>query len=224
MWIHAMKASLKFTFSHRTSGPCRSPRQNVGFNILMRQCLSVSRRYRLYLCNRHEQIKKKHQTCPASLQTVSFYPSRAWSSPLCQPSSPLRCTESPSPWTWGSRVQGRNQDRFVRCGSHVWFELVLFAEQKRAHLFSLALCLKSSTAFMKRVTLNRPLSLSSYSRLQEYVVSAIFTLRLKMLFIQWSRVARASLTLTSEEPPSQPVFHTFSASQCTTPWGEGGVV
>lgn len=23
MWIHAMKASLKFTFSHRTSGPCR---------------------------------------------------------------------------------------------------------------------------------------------------------------------------------------------------------
>lgn len=23
MWIHAMKASLKFTFSHRTRGPCR---------------------------------------------------------------------------------------------------------------------------------------------------------------------------------------------------------
>lgn len=35
-----------------------------------------------------------------------------------------------------------------------------------AYLFSLALCLKSSTAFRKSVTLNRPLSLSSNSNLQ----------------------------------------------------------
>lgn len=36
----------------------------------------------------------------------------------------------------------------------------------RVYLFSLALCLKSSTAFLKRVTLNRPLSLSSNSSLE----------------------------------------------------------
>lgn len=35
------------------------------------------------------------------------------------------------------------------------------------YLFSLALCLKSSIAFLKRVTLNRPLSLSSNSSLEE---------------------------------------------------------
>lgn len=51
MWIHAMKASLKFTFSHRTSGPYRSQRRNVGFTILMRQCLSVNQKYKLHLCN-----------------------------------------------------------------------------------------------------------------------------------------------------------------------------
>lgn len=51
MWIHAMKASLKFTFSHRTSGPCRSQRRNAGFTILMRQCLSVNQTYKLHLCN-----------------------------------------------------------------------------------------------------------------------------------------------------------------------------
>lgn len=35
-----------------------------------------------------------------------------------------------------------------------------------------------------------------------------------------SRVGvKTSLTLMSEEPPSQPVFHMFSASRHTTPWG-----
>lgn len=36
-----------------------------------------------------------------------------------------------------------------------------------SYLFSLALCLKSSMAFINRVTLNSPLSLSSNSRLEE---------------------------------------------------------
>lgn len=36
-----------------------------------------------------------------------------------------------------------------------------------SYLFSLALCLKSSMAFMNRVTLNSPLSLSSNSRLED---------------------------------------------------------
>lgn len=35
------------------------------------------------------------------------------------------------------------------------------------YLFSLALCLKSSIAFLKRVTLKRPLSLSSNSSLED---------------------------------------------------------
>lgn len=43
------------------------------------------------------------------LQTVSFYQLRAWSSPLCLPSSPPRYTENLSPWTWESGGHGRNQ-------------------------------------------------------------------------------------------------------------------
>lgn len=44
---------------------------------------------------------------------------------------------------------------------------VCYRMQRNSYLFSLALCLKSSMAFMNRVTLNSPLSLSSNSRLEE---------------------------------------------------------
>lgn len=42
MWIHAIKASLKFTFSHRTSGPCASQRQNKGFHIRQGRTLAFA--------------------------------------------------------------------------------------------------------------------------------------------------------------------------------------
>uniref|UniRef100_A0A0E9VAQ4 Uncharacterized protein n=1 Tax=Anguilla anguilla TaxID=7936 RepID=A0A0E9VAQ4_ANGAN len=84
MWTQAMKASLKFTFSHRTSGP---------------NCFFLSVESRVI--------------------------------------SSLSAFISPSLY-WKSRTVNLN---------------------------SLALCLKSSMAFLKRVTLKRPLSWSSNSRL-----------------------------------------------------------
>lgn len=49
------------------------------------------------------------------------------------------------------------------CDSHSatrWYSVLT-----HSYLFSLALCLKSSMAFLNRVTLNSPLSLSSHSKL-----------------------------------------------------------
>lgn len=43
----------------------------------------------------------------------------------------------------------------------------MFDQYNNSYLFSLALCLKSSMAFINRVTLNSPLSLSSNRRLEE---------------------------------------------------------
>lgn len=108
------------------------------YHLFLKERPSIERA--LFLFRRHAhisgeqtvmKIKKKYQTYPASLQTVSFYQLRACSSPLCQPSSPLRYTESLSPWTWESRVHGRSQVRlFIAAHTHlVWVGGVSLTEK-----------------------------------------------------------------------------------------------
>lgn len=67
-----------------------------------------------------------------------------------------------------------------------------FVWRLNSHLFSLALCLKSSMAFLKRVTLKSPLSLSSYSKLKTQIIlfSSAKKLAKKKKYFQNSSVGR----------------------------------
>jgi len=156
-------------------------------------------------------------TASLHLQTASSYQWKAASSPPCQPSSPLHCTESLSLWTYNDKNKNSliwwhilyififfqmweysialdsqlhllviyshsylySFNRLAAeifscsashtlCDSHCveWQDKVM-TQNKNSYLFSLALCLKSSMAFLNRVALNSPLSLSSNSRLVE---------------------------------------------------------
>lgn len=73
-----------------------------------------------------------------------------------------------------SHYEPRNAEFRAEISSYIQFALFICQHQlniRNAHLFSLALCLKSSTAFMNRVTLNSPLSWSSNSRLEYKIVN-----------------------------------------------------
>lgn len=125
----------------------------------------------------------------AVLQTVSSCLWTNVSFPLCLPSSPLRCTESLSLWTFNKtsrqtlricmnycvRIQQEilvKSSQVDTCQSSFARFIMLpehtkSSQNKSSYLFSLALCLKSSMAFLNRVTLNSPLSLSSNSKLED---------------------------------------------------------